>query len=187
MLFNGLFRLADASAILECWRFFRNHTFLSEEKNILLFYWIGWWCTWFQKLHVCCFAVSGIEISDVLKIDDKDYSITFSLYFNVQWSEPRLNLSQEFFNSENITTDEQLVPGINSITRSQRGEKKKMDLLAPFLCFDRVELRAENFFVLISILWRFDWIFFRQNNNSKLLWDIFWKKDYSLKKVKSSF
>lgn len=52
----------------------------------------------------------GIEISDVLKIDDKDYSITFSLYFNVQWSEPRLNLSQEFFNSENITTDEQLVP-----------------------------------------------------------------------------
>ena len=64
------------------------------------------------------FAVSGIEISDVLKIDDKDYSITFSLYFNVQWSEPRLNLSQEFFNSENITTDEQLVPGLdrNSIT-----------------------------------------------------------------------
>ena len=56
--------------------------------------------------------VSGIEISDVLKIDDKDYSITFSLYFNVQWSEPRLNLSQEFFNSENITGDEQLVPGL---------------------------------------------------------------------------
>jgi hypothetical protein len=27
---------------------------------------------------------AGIEISDVLKIDDKDYSITFSLYFNVQ-------------------------------------------------------------------------------------------------------
>ena len=57
-------------------------------------------------------SVSGIEISDVLKIDDKDYSITFSLYFNVQWSEPRLNLSQEFFNSENITGDEQLVPGL---------------------------------------------------------------------------
>ena len=57
------------------------------------------------------FYFPGIEISDVLKIDDKDYSITFSLYFNVQWSEPRLNLSQEFFNSENITGDEQLVPG----------------------------------------------------------------------------
>ena len=55
--------------------------------------------------------ISGIEISDVLKIDDKDYSITFSLYFNVQWSEPRLNLSTEFFDTENVTGEEQLVPG----------------------------------------------------------------------------
>ncbi len=55
--------------------------------------------------------ISGIEISDVLKIDDKDYSITFSLYFNVQWSEPRLNLSKNFFQSENITSDDHLVPG----------------------------------------------------------------------------
>jgi hypothetical protein len=57
--------------------------------------------------------ISGIEISDVLKIDDKDYSITFSLYFNVQWSEPRLNLSSEFFETEteNTTGEEQLVPG----------------------------------------------------------------------------
>jgi hypothetical protein len=47
----------------------------------------------------------------VLKIDDKDYSITFSLYFNVQWAEPRLNLSRSFFTSENITSDEHLVPG----------------------------------------------------------------------------
>ena len=62
------------------------------------------------------YFLSGIEISDVLKIDDKDYSITFSLYFNVQWSEPRLNLSQEFFNSENITGDEQLVPGLKRNT-----------------------------------------------------------------------
>ena len=36
---------------------------------------------------------------------------TFSLYFNVQWSEPRLNLSGEFFSSENITSDDHLVPG----------------------------------------------------------------------------
>ena len=55
---------------------------------------------------------SGLEISDVLRIDDKDYSITFSLYFNVQWSEPRLNLSREFLDTENITAEEdQLVPG----------------------------------------------------------------------------
>ena len=56
--------------------------------------------------------IAGIEISDVLKIDDKDYSITFSLYFNVQWSEPRLNLSTEFFDMGNNTgEDELLVPG----------------------------------------------------------------------------
>ena len=58
---------------------------------------------------------AGIEISDVLKIDDKDYSITFSLYFNVQWNEPRLNLSADFFSSENITSDDHLVPGEISI------------------------------------------------------------------------
>ena len=59
--------------------------------------------------------IAGLEISDVLKIDDKDYSITFSLYFNVQWSEPRLNLSREFMDTENITAEEdQLVPGIIS-------------------------------------------------------------------------
>ena len=46
-----------------------------------------------------------------MKIDDKDYSITFSLYFNVQWSEPRLNLSTDFFTSENITDEDHLVPG----------------------------------------------------------------------------
>ena len=64
-----------------------------------------------------CIFIAGLEISDVLKIDDKDYSITFSLYFNVQWSEPRLNLSREFMDSENITSEEdQLVPGKPSIS-----------------------------------------------------------------------
>ena len=32
---------------------------------------------------------SGFEISDVLSINDKDYSITFGLYFSVEWVEPR--------------------------------------------------------------------------------------------------
>ena len=64
----------------------------------------------FASFLVLYFA--GLEISDVLKIDDKDYSITFSLYFNVQWSEPRLNLSREFLDTENITSDDDhLVPG----------------------------------------------------------------------------
>ena len=66
--------------------------------------------TSFASFSVLYFA--GLEISDVLKIDDKDYSITFSLYFNVQWSEPRLNLSREFLDTENITSDDDhLVPG----------------------------------------------------------------------------
>ena len=38
--------------------------------------------------------MSGFEISDVLAINDKDYSITFGLYFSVEWLEPRLNLSK---------------------------------------------------------------------------------------------
>ena len=53
----------------------------------------------------------------MLKIDDKDYSITFSLYFNVEWFEPRLNLSQEFMDTENITSEgDHLVPGMNMHT-----------------------------------------------------------------------
>ena len=38
-----------------------------------------------------------IHISDVLKINDRDFSITFSLYFNVRWIEPRLRLNPTFF------------------------------------------------------------------------------------------
>ena len=34
---------------------------------------------------------SGFEISDVLKIDDKDYAITFSLYFRSVLSMKMLN------------------------------------------------------------------------------------------------
>ena len=34
----------------------------------------------------------GFEISDVLAINDKDYTITFALYFSAEWMEPRLNL-----------------------------------------------------------------------------------------------
>jgi len=51
----------------------------------------------------------GFEISDVLKIDDKDYAITFSLYFSVEWYEPRLNITSDFWGAENTTEDE-LIP-----------------------------------------------------------------------------
>ncbi|TRY81129.1 hypothetical protein TCAL_14453 [Tigriopus californicus] len=75
----------------------------------------------------------GIEISDVLKIDDKDYSITFSLYFNVQWSEPRLNLSVDFFNSENITSEDHLVPAMQA---SQRYAMIETQVLQMFILKD---------------------------------------------------
>ena len=38
-----------------------------------------------------------IHISDVLVIDDRDFSITFSLYFNVQWRDPRIRVNANFF------------------------------------------------------------------------------------------
>lgn len=45
--------------------------------------------------HQPNFIKIGFEISDVLSINDKDYSITFGLYFSVEWVEPRLNLSSD--------------------------------------------------------------------------------------------
>ena len=40
----------------------------------------------------------GVEllIQEVLRINDKDYSITFSCYYNIRWPDPRLQLSQDF-------------------------------------------------------------------------------------------
>ena len=44
-----------------------------------------------------------IHISDVLKINDRDFSITFSLYFNVKWFEPRLVLDPNIFQVKRTT------------------------------------------------------------------------------------
>ena len=38
----------------------------------------------------------SIEIDEVLRINDKDYSITFATYFNVEWTERRLYVDPEF-------------------------------------------------------------------------------------------
>ena len=46
-----------------------------------------------------------LHISDVLKINDRDFSITFSLYFNVQWLEPRINLNPSFFQNRSEMQD----------------------------------------------------------------------------------
>ena len=63
---------------------------------------------WPNFLHVTM-TFKGFEISDVLAIDDKDYSITFGLYFSVEWVEPRLNLSQDVWSGQEYT--DTLVPG----------------------------------------------------------------------------
>ena len=79
-------------------------------------------CTWIVSIYIYTlwifaqFSVaissckSGFEISDVLSINDKDYSITFGLYFSVEWVEPRLNLSQEVWGAGSGVGDT-LVPG----------------------------------------------------------------------------
>jgi len=52
----------------------------------------------------------GFEICDVLAINDNDYSITFGLYFSVEWMEPRLNLSNELWGDEVVVDEDDLVP-----------------------------------------------------------------------------
>jgi hypothetical protein len=48
----------------------------------------------------------SIDIDEVLRINDKDYSITFACYFNVKWPEKRIHLDPEFGR-------EQAGPGVN--------------------------------------------------------------------------
>merc|ERR1719192_2087338 len=38
----------------------------------------------------------GIDITDVLRINDKEYGIEFSSYFNVMWREPRLHIPAKY-------------------------------------------------------------------------------------------
>ena len=49
-----------------------------------------------------------ISVDEVLKIDDQDYSITFSAYFNTQWKDRRITLKNGFGR-------EQAGPGVNPI------------------------------------------------------------------------
>ena len=49
----------------------------------------------------------SIYIDEVLRINDKDYSITFACYFNVKWADKRIRLDKEFGR-------EQAGPGVNT-------------------------------------------------------------------------
>ena len=46
----------------------------------------------------------------VLRINDKDYSITFATYFNVEWTERRLTVDPDFLALHNNTGGAHMVP-----------------------------------------------------------------------------
>ena len=55
----------------------------------------------------------SIDIDEVLRINDKDYSITFSTYFNVEWRERRLNMFPSFgasLRAGDNSTEQVMVP-----------------------------------------------------------------------------
>ena len=74
---GGGFRCKDSSSTLAC---------LPEEYSKFELP---------MKVGVNNIGVS-IHIDEVLRINDKDYSITFSCYFNVKWPESRIRLRQDF-------------------------------------------------------------------------------------------
>ena len=47
----------------------------------------------------------------MLGINDRDFSITFGLYFSAEWLEPRLNLSTELWGEGVVASEQDLVPG----------------------------------------------------------------------------
>jgi len=54
----------------------------------------------------------GIDITDVLRINDKEYSVEFSSYFNVMWTEPRLEIPSLFLTDMNSTSlsEQSMIP-----------------------------------------------------------------------------
>jgi len=47
----------------------------------------------------------SIDIDEVLRINDKDYSITFATYFNVEWYEHRLKVAKELEEKNNLSKE----------------------------------------------------------------------------------
>ena len=76
---------------------------------------------------------SGFEISDVLRISDKDYSVTFGLYFSVEWFEPRLNLSSDLWGEGRVASDTELIPGESVSNCSSLGYGLLLILVAIFV------------------------------------------------------
>ena len=61
----------------------------------------------------------GIDITDVLRINDKEYGVEFSSYFNVMWREPRLYIPHIFLGEW------------NSSMSGEEAEEESSDALIP--------------------------------------------------------
>ena len=46
------------------------------------------------------FVTIGVDIKDIPKVSDKDFSITLNAYFNVKWRDPRLQFHTNYGNEE---------------------------------------------------------------------------------------
>ena len=64
----------------------------------------------------------AIDIIEVLRINDKDYSITFACYFNVYWEEKRIRLGPTF-------GAEQVGPGVNATGNGQVTESMNLEFV----------------------------------------------------------
>ena len=71
----------------------------------------------FIRICLKVITLAGFEISDVLRISDKDYSVTFGLYFSVEWLEPRLNLSRDQWGEGRVASEQELIPGAHTTTQ----------------------------------------------------------------------
>ena len=58
------------------------------------------------------FVTIGVDIKDIPKVSDKDFSITLNAYFNVKWRDPRLLVSKDY-SKEGPLPDVRIINSIN--------------------------------------------------------------------------
>jgi len=58
----------------------------------------------------------GVDIKDIPKVSDKDFSITMNAYFNVKWRDPRLLVSKDYSKEGEPDPDDPSDPSNPSLT-----------------------------------------------------------------------
>ena len=51
------------------------------------------------------FVTIETQIMDILEVNDKEFSVTMTMYFNVQWDEPRIETNNTFSKGEMVPID----------------------------------------------------------------------------------